>query len=144
MKKKPETIGKYRVVRELGRGATGAVYLADDSFNNRQVAIKLMFPEILKDIEDGEMYKRMFLTEASLAGKILHPHVVAIYDAVVEDEMSYLVMEYVEGATLDRHCKADNLLDIKMVAEIIFKCVRALAFVNRGTHNSAPSWSPAS
>ena len=131
MKKKPETIGKYRVVRELGRGATGAVYLADDSFNNRQVAIKLMFPEILKDIEDGEMYKRMFLTEASLAGKILHPHVVAIYDAVVEDEMSYLVMEYVEGATLDRHCKADNLLDIKMVAEIIVKCVRALAFVNR-------------
>ena len=130
MNKKLEMIGKYRVIRELGRGATGAVYLADDSFNNRQVAIKLMFPEFLKDVEDGELYKSMFLTEASLAGKIIHPHIVSIYDAVVEDEMSYIVMEYVEGATLERHCKADNLLDTQSIAEIIFKCVRALAFVN--------------
>ena len=131
MKKKFDTIGKYRLLRELGRGATGAVYLADDGFNNRQVAIKVMFPDILKDAEDGKLYRSMFLTEASLAGKIIHPHIVAIYDAVVEDEMSYIVMEYVEGATLERHCKADNLLDTQVVAEIIFKCVRALAFVNR-------------
>ena len=126
-----ETIGKYQVVSELGRGATGAVYLADDIFNKRQVAIKVMFPAMLKDAEDGDLYRKMFLTEASLAGKIIHPHIVAIYDAVVEDEMSYIVMEYIEGATLERHCKADNLLDTQIVAEIIFKCVRALAFVNR-------------
>ncbi len=130
MNKKLEMIGKYRVIRELGRGATGAVYLADDIFNKRQVAIKLMFPAMLKDAEDGELYRKMFLTEASLAGKIIHPHIVSIYDAVVEDEMSYIVMEYVEGATLERHCKADNLLDTQSIAEIIFKCVRALAFVN--------------
>src|SRR5260221_2951547 len=118
------------LIRELGRGATGAVYLADDNFNKRQVAIKVMFPAMLKDAEDGELYRKMFLTEASLAGKIIHPHIVSIYDAVVEDEMSYIVMEYVEGATLDQHCKAGNLLDTQSVAEIIFKCVRALAFVN--------------
>ncbi len=130
MSKKLETIGKYRIVRELGRGATGSVYLADDGFNKRQVAIKVMFPAMLKDAEDGELYRKMFLTEASLAGKIIHPHIVSIYDAVVEDEMSYIVMEYVEGATLEQHCKADNLLDTQTVAEIVFKCVRALAFVN--------------
>lgn len=126
----PETIGKYRVIRELGRGATGAVYLAEDSFNDRNVAIKVMFPEVLKHAEDGAMYRSMFLNEASLAGKILHPHIVGIYDAVVDEEMSYIVMEYVEGGTLEQYCKPDNLLKPQMVAEIIFKCVRALGFAN--------------
>ena len=126
----PEMIGKYRVIRELGRGATSAVYLAEDSFNSRNVAIKLMFPEMLKDKEDGALYKSMFLNEASMAGKIIHPHIVTIFDAVVEDEVSYIVMEYVEGGTLEKYCKPENRLDNHVVAEIIFKCVRALAFAN--------------
>src|SRR5882757_8798749 len=105
-----DMIGKYKVVKELGKGATGAVYLCEDGFNNRQVAIKLMFPDVLKDAEDGAAYRQMFLNEASLAGKIMHPHIVAIHDAVVEDEMSYIVMEYAEGGTLEKYCKPDNLL----------------------------------
>ncbi len=125
-----EQIGKYRVIRELGRGATGAVYLAEDSFNNRSVAIKAMFPEVLKDAEDGAMYRSMFLNEASLAGKIMHPHIVAIYDAVVDESMSYIVMEYVEGGTLEKYCKPEHLLEPLVVAEIVFKCVRALAYAH--------------
>lgn len=125
-----EHIGKYRVIRELGRGATGAVYLAEDSFNSREVAIKVMFPEALAHAEDGEHYRRMFLNEASLAGKIQHPHIVGIYDAVVDEQLSYIVMEYVEGGTLERFCRPDNLLPPDTVAEIIFKCVRALSFAN--------------
>jgi len=128
--KTPDYIGKYRVISELGKGATGAVYLAEDTFKHRSVAIKLMFPEVLKDAEDGELYRRMFLNEASLAGKLLHPHIVSIFDAVVDEEMSYIVMEYVEGGTLEKFCKPDNLLGVSEVAEIIFKCVRALAFAN--------------
>jgi serine/threonine protein kinase len=124
----PDSIGKYKVLRELGRGATGAVYLAEDSFNGRNVAIKMMFPEVLKDAEDGEHYRRMFLNEASLAGKMVHPHIVGIYDAVVDEQTSYIVMEYVEGGTLEKFCKPENLLDTMTVAEIIFKAVRALAF----------------
>ena len=128
--KTPDQIGKYRVIRELGKGATGAVYLAEDTFNNRNVAIKVMFPEVLKNAEDGELYRRMFLNEASLAGKIQHPHIVSIFDAVVDESMSYIVMEYVEGGTLEKFCQPENLLGIQEVAEIIFKCVRALAFAN--------------
>ena len=128
--KTPDHIGKYRVIRELGKGATGAVYLAEDTFKHRSVAIKLMFPEVLKDAEDGELYRRMFLNEASLAGKLLHPHIVSIFDAVVDEDMSYIVMEYVEGGTLEKFCKPENLLGVSEVAEIIFKCVRALAFAN--------------
>ena len=126
-----ENIGKYQIVRELGRGATGKVYLATDPFGGRQVAIKVAFPDALKSSEDGEFYRKMFLNEAALAGKLNHPHIVQIYDAVVEDECSYIVMEFVEGGTLEKFCEADSLLDPAEVAEIMFKCVRALAFAQR-------------
>jgi eukaryotic-like serine/threonine-protein kinase len=123
-------IGKYSVVRELGRGATSAVYLADDPFMKRQVAIKVMFPDVLKDKADGELYRQMFLNEAKLAGKIIHPHIVSIFDAVVEETMSYIVMDYLEQGTLERYCQPESLLPAATVAEIIFKAVRALAFAH--------------
>jgi serine/threonine protein kinase len=123
-----QSVGKYQLIRELGRGATGKVYLADDPFAKRKVAVKVAFPEALKGNADAAMYKSMFLNEAALAGKLNHPHIVQIYDAVVEDKYSYIVMEFVEGGTLEKFCKSDALLETREVAEIIFKCVRALAF----------------
>ena len=71
-------VGKYKIVRELGRGATGTVYLAEDPFAQRKVAIKVAFPDALKNSEDGAFYRSMFLNEASLAGKLSHPHIVQI------------------------------------------------------------------
>jgi eukaryotic-like serine/threonine-protein kinase len=123
-----QSIGKYQILSELGKGASGKVYLADDPFAKRQVAIKLIYPEALKSSEDGALYKSMFLNEAGLAGKLHHPHIVQIFDAVVEGEYSYIVMEYVEGGTLEKFCDAESLLEPREVAEIAFKCVRALAF----------------
>jgi serine/threonine protein kinase len=125
-----QSIGKYHVLGELGRGATGKVYLADDPFAQRKVAIKVAYPEALKSREDGAFYRSMFLNEAALAGKLNHPHIVQIYDAVVEDKYSYIVMEYVEGGTLEKFCQAGSLLEPREVAEIVFKCVRALAFAH--------------
>src|SRR5258706_4311267 len=125
-----QSVGKYQIIRELGRGATGKVYLADDPFANRQVAVKVAFPDALKSSEDGAFYRNMFLNEAALAGKVNHPHIVQIYDAVVEESCSYIVMEFVEGGTLEKFCKPDSLLPVRDVAEIIFKCVRALAFAH--------------
>jgi serine/threonine protein kinase len=127
----PDYIGRYEVVQLLGKGATGAVYLALDPFNDqRKVAIKVAFPEALKNPEDGAFYKSMFLNEAALAGKVIHPHIVTIYDAVVEERSTYIVMEYVEGTTLEPYCKPDSLLPVLTAAEMTFKCVRALAFAN--------------
>jgi serine/threonine protein kinase len=123
-------IGKYEVVRELGRGATGKVYLAEDPFAKRKVAIKVAYPDALKKGDDAAFYRSMFLNEAALAGKLNHPHIVQIFDAVVEDDYSYIVMEYVEGGTLEKFCQPGGLLDPREVAEIIFKCVRALAFAH--------------
>ena len=124
-------IGKYELVREIGRGATATVYLGNDPFTQREVAIKVAFPEILKNPERGKLYTHLFLNEASLVGKLSHPHIVQIFDAVVAEDLCYIVMEYVPGGTLEDFTTPDKLLPIERVVEIIFKCTRALDFANR-------------
>ena len=126
----PKKIGRYQIERELGAGATSRVFLGEDPFAGRKVAIKIMVPTVMRSAEDASFHRKMFLNEAALAGKLVHPHIAQIYDAVVEDEFSYIVMEYVEGGTLEPCCKPGNLLEPAEVAEIIFKCVRALAFAH--------------
>ena len=124
-------IGKYEAIRELGKGATSAVYEAIDPFVNRHVAIKVVFADALGDKEHGKRYRKLFLTEASLAGKLAHPHIVNIYDAVADDDASYIVMEYVDGTTLEHHSRAEHLLPINKVIEIVFKCTKALDYAAR-------------
>jgi serine/threonine protein kinase len=124
-------IGKYPVLRRLGRGATSEVYLCNDPFNARDVAVKLAFSEAFQDPERGRLYKKLFLTEASLAGKLQHPHICEIYDAVADESQHYIVMEYVAGGTLEKFCRADGLLPVDRAVEIAFKCTRALEFAQR-------------
>lgn len=126
-----ETIGKYAIVSEIGHGTTATVYLAIDPFSQREVAVKLASPEALKDPHHGKLYTHLFLNEASLAGKLNHPHIVQIFDAAVADELCYIVMEYVPGGTLETFCAPDRLLPIERVVEIAFKCTRALDFAFR-------------
>ncbi len=127
----PERIGKYPVLRELGRGATSVVYLCNDPFYSRNVAVKVVMPEAFQDKDKGRLYRKLFVTEASLAGKLQHPHICQIYDAVADDRQQYIVMEYVDGGTLERHGDAQDLLPIDRVVEIIFKCTRALEFAHK-------------
>jgi serine/threonine protein kinase len=124
-------IGKYEVVRKLGDGATSTVFLARDAFNDREVAIKLVSQTALKDENRGQLMHRLFLTEASLAGRLSHPHIVEIYDAVADEDNAYIVMEYVSGGTLQRFTRADNLLALGDVIEVIYKCARALDFASQ-------------
>ena len=124
-------IGKYEVIRKLGDGATSEVYLCHDPFNNRDVAVKVVVEERIRDAEGGKLIKKLFITEASLAGKLLHPHIAQIYDAVVGDKMNYIVMEYVPGGTLERFCDPATLMTIDKIVEIVFKCTRALDFAHK-------------
>jgi len=126
-----QRIGKYEIIKELGRGATSVVYKAYDPFQDRVVAVKAVFQEILGDDEYGRRYRKLFVTEASLAGKLAHPHIVAIYDAVAEEAASYIVMEYVDGSTLERYTQMEHLLPLPRVLEIIYKCARALDYAAR-------------
>ena len=124
-------IGKYPVLSKLGEGATSEVYLCHDPFNSRDVAVKVAFSDQFDDPERGRLYKKLFLTEASLAGKLQHPHICEIYDAVADETQHYIVMEYVAGGTLEKFCRSDALLPVDRTVEIAFKCTRALEFAQK-------------
>ena len=121
-------VGKYEVQKLLGKGATGTVYLARDSFTGREVALKTIEPEVFRDPEFGTVYRSQFLNEASLAGKLRHPHIVAILDAVVGEDSGHIAMELVTGGDLSRYCTPQTLLPVPDVTQIGFKCCGALEY----------------
>ena len=124
-------IGKYDVQRGLGKGATGTVYLAKDTFTGREVALKTIEPEVFRDPEFGAVYKQQFQNEASLAGKVRHPHIVSIYDATAGEDSGYIAMELVTGGDLSQYAKPDKLLPVADVLQIGFKCCGALDYAYR-------------
>ena len=126
-----EKIGKYEVKQVLGEGATSTVYLCFDPFAGHDVAVKLVNPKVLNDAQTGHLFKKLFISEASLAGKLTHPHIASIFDAVNDDDTKYIVMEYVPGGTLEKFTKPETLLPPDKVVEIIFKASRALDFAFR-------------
>jgi serine/threonine protein kinase len=120
-----EKIGKYEIIRSLGRGATAIVYLAWDPDLQRQVAIKLIhFGE--NNAAMSRRLRKLFQTEDAIGRRLDHPNIVRIYDAVVEAEQAYLVMEFVDGPALDKFCAINRLLPMHRVIGIIFKCCLAL------------------
>ena len=127
----PPRIGKYRVLRLLGDGATSEVFLAEDDFHRRQVAIKRVRAAGYGDAADNHYRAHFFAAEAALVGKLQHPNVVQIYDAVADVDRPYLVMEYAPGTTLKQFCRPDSLLSLDQVVEIGFKCAKALGYVAR-------------
>ncbi|CAN5865431.1 hypothetical protein BH11PSE8_BH11PSE8_05320 [soil metagenome] len=127
----PTQIGKYRVLRKLGEGATSEVFLCHDEFQGREVAIKRVRPNALGDPTEGRYSERFFAAEAALVGQLHHPNVVKIFDAVSDPVAPYLVMEHVAGSTLRPFCRADQLLSLELIVEIGFKCAMALGYVYR-------------
>jgi eukaryotic-like serine/threonine-protein kinase len=123
-----EKIGKYEILKELGAGATSTVYLANDPFGEKQVALKLFKEEVMHDVSTGPAFRKLLRNEASLAGKLIHPHIVHIMDAVMDEDLNYMVMEYVEGETLEKYAEVDHLLPINTVAEIAYKVCKALEY----------------
>lgn len=127
----PSQIGKYRVLRLLGEGATSEVFLCVDDFNAREVAVKRVRAGALSDVSEGALQARFFAAEAALVGRLQHPNVVQIFDAVADPNEPYVVMEYVPGTTLRPYCRADHLLPLDQIVEIGFKCAMALGYVSR-------------
>ena len=121
-------VGKYDIQKLLGKGATGTVYLAKDTFTGKEVALKTIEPEVFRDPEFGTVYRSQFVQEASLAGKLRHPHIVAILDAVVSEESGHIAMELVTGGDLSTHTAPDKLMPVADVLQIAFKCCGALEY----------------
>lgn len=124
-------VGKYTLLGEIGRGATSRVYRGKDPFAGREVAIKIVRPEPGVDETARRRLRKAFLTEASMVGKLNHPHIIEIYDADLLDDFGYIVMELIEGTTLMTHCEQASLLPLEQIVEVAFKCSRALEFAHR-------------
>jgi serine/threonine-protein kinase len=125
----PMQIGKYELREPIGRGACGVVYKGFDPFVQREVALKFALHD--PDFRHDLAHERAFFAEARAAGMLQHPHIVALYDAGVEGEISYLVMEYVDGRTLEHLCGAGSeRLPLAQVLDIILKCAEALEFAH--------------
>jgi non-specific serine/threonine protein kinase len=120
-----DKIGKYEIIRTLGKGATAIVYLARDPDTGSEVAIKLIrFGE--ENAAMSRRLRKLFQTEDSIGRRLDHPNIVKIHDAKIEADRAYLVMEFIDGTPLDQYCAINRLLPMHRVIGIIFKCCLAL------------------
>lgn len=111
-------LGRYRIERELGRGAMGVVYLGFDPKISRKVAIKTLHYNQF-ETDSLPAVKERFFREAAAAGKLRHPNIVTIYDAGEESDLAYIAMDYVEGDSLSAHIRKDQLLEVELVYYIM-------------------------
>ena len=150
--------GEYQAISELGRGATSVVYLAERTFNRaEEAAISASgdFPVLDLDLEVGDTrqrpakaavkvvnfndetsklsrrFRKLFATEAWAASQLDHPNITKIFDWKVEGERAYLVMEHLEGRTLEEFVTMDKLLPVQQVVDIVHKTAVALDYAHR-------------
>ncbi|HZZ91667.1 MAG TPA: serine/threonine-protein kinase [Usitatibacter sp.] len=125
----PEAIGKYRLMRALGRGGMGMVYEGFDPGIERRVAIKTILADQLDPSEMEEAVAR-FRREAQAGGRLQHPNIVSVYEFGQQGAMSYIVMEYAEGEELKRLLARGRLAPID-VFEIMKQLLMALDYSHR-------------
>jgi serine/threonine protein kinase len=125
---KAKKIGRYKIVSELGRGAMGVVYKAEDPNLDRVVALKTIILE--KDAEGRAEYQKRFFLEAKAAGKLAHPNIVTVYDFGDVDGVAYLAMELLEGTDLRKRVQQARLTPIEAV-EIACQIAEGLAYAHQ-------------
>ena len=123
------TLGRYKIVSQLGRGAMGTVYRALDPAIERTVAIKILNSD-LADENMGEVRER-FLREAKSAGRLNHPNVVTIYDVGEAGGIAYIAMEYLEGRSLRQVLDAGTPLPLHVISDIVAQIADALDYAQR-------------
>jgi serine/threonine-protein kinase len=126
-----QSLGRYQLEREIGRGAMGVVYLGRDTAINRLVAIKAI--PLASEFSDAELAEARvrFFREAETAGRLNHPNIVTIYDVGEERGLAYIAMEYLKGRHLSDYATSNNLLEPRKVLEIIGRTAAALGFAHK-------------
>lgn len=126
-----KNIGRYEILKQVGQGSRGAVYLGRDPYIERQVAVKVYrFPENAGP-EEVAKYQKKFFVEAQSAGRLTHPNIVAIYDAGLHQDFCYITMEYVDGSTLERYCDRQSLLPFEKVLKGVFRVCKGLEYAHQ-------------
>lgn len=122
--------GRYKIERELGRGAMGVVYLGKDPKINRQVAIKTLDYAQFSSKEIKEVKSRFF-REAEAAGRLGHNNIVTVYDVGEEEDFAFIAMDYVSGVPLSSYTRADQLLPVEEVYRIAQIVAEALDYAHK-------------
>ena len=124
------TLGRYEIIKELGRGAMGTVYLGKDPSINREVAIKTIS---YADVEPEQLseVKSQFFREAEAAGKLTHPSIVTIFDVGEDHDMAYMAMELLIGKDLTNFCHKGKLLPVQRVLTMVASVAKALDYAHQ-------------
>src|SRR5262245_8173338 len=130
MEAQRQQVGRYIVLAELGRGAMGVVYRARDPQLDRQVAIKTVRRDLgIAPEADADLRKRVY-QEATAAGRLTHPNIVAIHDVLELDGIPYIVMEYVDGRTLAELIAAEGPLPPSLAVRLVTEVCAGLEYAN--------------
>src|SRR5580698_577241 len=127
----PEKIGGYQILGELGRGAMGVVYHAHDSAIDRSVAIKVIRIDAGMTAQESVQLRQRLIREASAAGKIYHPGIVTVHQLGEEGENVFIVMEYVEGTSLDRLLSDNPSMDRALALDVLAQIAVALDYAHK-------------
>lgn len=123
-------IGRYQVLSEIGRGARGVVFLALDPNLDRQVALKTFSFSEYDDPQNWQVFSERLLKEAKRTGALTHPNIVGVYDAFEENQAAYVVMEYVDGQTLDALLEEQGRLDPLAAVAIVREVAAGLDYAH--------------
>ncbi len=124
------TLGRYEIIKELGHGAMGTVYLGKDPSINREVAIKTLNYDGVEDQQLNEV-KDQFFREAEAAGKLSHPNIVTIYDAGEDHDLAYIAMELLKGKELTHFCHKGRLMPVQRVLSVGLAVAQALDYAHQ-------------
>ncbi len=130
MSQLPEKIGKYEIKSLLGEGAMGIVYEGFDLDIERRVAIKILHPYLIKE-KNGEEFLERFKREAKSAAKCTHPNVVSVLEFGQDGDMPYIVMEYVEGLSLQQVIKNRRPISLQKTLSILSQLLKALHYAHQ-------------
>jgi serine/threonine-protein kinase len=126
-----ENIGRYRILGEVGRGAMGIVYKAQDPAIGRTIAIKSIRLLDLTDEDERERLRERLFREAQSAGILSHPGIVTIYDIAEENGMAYIFMEFVNGPPLEKMLRVEQTPDKETLLSIFRQTAAALDYAHR-------------
>jgi serine/threonine-protein kinase len=129
MAKAVKKVGRYKILGELGRGAMGVVYKAEDPNLERVVALKTIILD--KDAEGRAEYHKRFFLEAKAAGKLTHPNLVTVYDFGEVDDVAFLAMELLEGTDLRKRVHEGPVIPAAEAVEIGLQVAEGLAFAHQ-------------
>lgn len=121
-------IGKYEIQSILGKGAMGIVYKALDPDIGRQVAIKTIRFDLASEETDNEEIMQRFIREAQAAGKLTHPNIITIFDVGREEDLTYIVMQYIEGPSLQRLIAQGEKFTVPEVTKLMDQVCSGLDF----------------